>query len=1049
MATNHSRQTLPIKIPADGEAGSLTVIVGGKSANDAKSLADRNSGELEQACLALLSSRVFSELLPDERVDKETALAARRVTDALAVQGEAAINLENPASLLVERVAFASRGKRLHQRGPDLTHRLSLVTRAMLTGQCLTAQYNLRTRELHPYGVIVREPKIYLLAVETDEGQAENNGNSEPVIKQYLFNRFDSLDISTRPNNVPVDFNVKDYMDQGHMDVTIPELENTLGRQFELVLGVREHRNDALIRDLQDFALGNQQQAFIKADNDGNYLLTVPNQAPTYALSEWLLGRTDRVEVLQPAALRHYMLDRLQATTRLYAGDAEPLQPREIADLPESSAESEETELQLSDDKLPAPISRYASSNKANTLVAGLVVRILSEIRIDKHVLNDHDTWCIDPLFDGEIREFVKEEDVDGFRAWIKKQSDFLESEEPDHEDTLLVNVHDAAALIGLNEAETDLLCLAALLSISAPLRHAMSLINESPTEQDAYQIISMVTLQPIEDIINALQDSSTLRKSGLIGRCPISIISMQDVLKMPGAIVANLFAHHERLLGILSGLTQSSPEPQISQNDLEHLADQLTLAENYLKGASEQKVKACNILLWGRPGTGKTQLARYLSSKLSLNSYEVLSIAKNGQALREQERISSYMLIQAVLERTNESIVIFDEVENIIDPCFSVREEISKASLNELLESNPVPSIWISNSVEDVDPAYLRRFDMVIEVPVPDFAAKKRVAQRILNDVPFNGELLDAFLERSEVGPAFLKKIRRVAELAGATSEQDVSALATNLLDNEIAINGGMPAVLPGAISNRAQIPTLPYDFSLINASEDLGALANTIDSSMSVKFCLYGPPGTGKTAWAKKLADQLKRPAHVVQASDIKDKYVGESEKKIAKAFLRAEKEDAVLIFDEVDTFLRSRDEMKNEHSVSSTNQFLTSLENYNGLLVCSTNLMDNMDKASLRRFDFKVKFHYLTAAQANQLLVTTAGILGMNLTVNDLITRQCSLQGDTYAPGDYAVALKRSTIRTGETTLEQLCADIKAEAEIRNAKQHGRPIGFLHSA
>ncbi len=1049
MANNQSRKTISDKSPTDGESGGLTVIVGGKPANDTSYLADKDSEKLEQACLALLSSRVFSELLPNEQVGKETMLAARRVTDALIAPGEEAIQLENPASLLAERITFASRGKRLHQRGPDLTHRLSLVTQAMVTGQCLTVQYNLRTRELHPYGVVVREPKIYLLAVETGDFHTDSHDDSRPLIKQYLFNRFDSMAISSIPNNVPGDFSVSDYLDMGYMDVIIPELENALSRQFELVLGVREHNNDALIRDLQDFALGNQQQAFIKTNNDGNYMLTVPNQAPTYALIEWLLGRTDRVEVLQPAPLRHYLLDRLQATTRLYTEVAETQQASETVTSQALSAEREETESNLHENKPSVRVSRYAGSNKANTLVARLVVRILCEVNIDKQLLNSHDTWCIDPLFDGEIREFVNSEDIDGFRAWVKQQSDFLEAEEPDYEDTLLVNVHDAAALLSLNETETDLLCLAALLDNSAPLRHAMNLVNDSPTEQDAYQMISIVTTEPIEDIVIALQDSSTLRKSGLIGRCPISIISMQDMLKMPGAIVSNLFVNHERPLGVLSGLTQPSPEPQISQGDLEHLADQLTLAENYLKGASKQKAKACNILLWGRPGTGKTQLARYMGSKLSLNSYEVLSIARNGKALREQERMSSYMLIQAVLERTQESLVIFDEVENILDPCYSVKEEISKASLNALLESNPVPSIWISNSVEDVDPAYLRRFDMVIEVPVPEFDAKKRVAQRILNDVPLNGELLDAFLERGEVGPAFLKKIRRVAELSGATSEQEVGTLATRLLHNEIAIKGGVPVVLPGEDSNSEKIPTLPYDFSLINASEDLGALANTINAGMNVKFCLYGAPGTGKTAWARKLADQLKRPAHVIQASDIKDKYIGESEKKIARAFHRAEKEDAVLIFDEVDTFLRNREEQGSGHMVSLTNQFLTSLENHNGLLVCSTNLMDNMDTASLRRFDFKVKFHYLTAAQANQLLVTTATILGLEVTVSDVITHHCGLQGDTYAPGDYAVVLKRATIRSSDITLEQLCADIKAEAQIRNAKHSGRPIGFLHNA
>lgn len=1045
MAKNSPVHPLHESDASESKADSLATVGGDKSANESQYLSDSAPDKLQQACIAMLSSRVFSDLLSNDKVDQESIDAANRVATILNAQGEKIIPVDQTSGLLADRIAFTSRGKRLHQRCSDLTQRLALVTKAMLMNRCLTAQYNLRSRELHPYGLVIREPKIYVLATETPVEQADTPENTAPVIKQYLLNRFTSLTMSDTHSSVPEDFSVKHYIDAGHMDVNIPKLVTELGQQFELVLRVNEQNNDALIRDLQDFSLDNQQRAFINTDAQNNCLLTVPNQAPTYALSEWILGRTDRVEVIAPAALRHYLLDRLQATSRMYASDPEQISVSE--DNVALEAEHDKDESENPSNRQSIRRSNFASCSSKNTLVARYVLRILTEVRINHQLLDNGNIWAIDPLFDGAVRAFINQEDVAGFKDWVDEQAKLSEPEEADPLDPFSVNIHESGDLLQLSYIEKELLCLAALIHQNPELVAALRLMGDNPTEHDAIEIISTVIKQPAAEVADALRDVSILRKAGLIGRCPVSIISIQDLLNMPAPIANNLFTYHEKTLGILSGIVISSPEPELDTSDFEHLATQATMAISYLNGAINQNSTGCNILLWGPPGTGKTQLARHLIKQLAtISSWEVMSVASDGSALNELARISSYRLIQSVLGGSKESAIILDEAENILETSHSVSEAISKASLNDLLENNPVPSIWISNSVEEVDPAYLRRFDVVIEIPVPEISAKKRVAQRILNDIPFNGELLDAFLKRREVGPAFLQKVRRVAQLTGADTEQTVGTLATNLLHSEIAVSGGTPAVLPKSDDDRKALSSLPYDFSLINASEDLGALAATLVPGVNVKFCLYGPPGTGKTAWAKQLAEQMGKPSHVVQASDIQDKYVGESEKRIASAFSEAESKKAILIFDEVDTFLSDRSTQNNSYAVGITNQFLTSLENYNGLVVCSTNLMDNLDSAALRRFDFKVKFNYLTAAQANQMLVSTARLLGMELDVSDIVAGSFGLKADTYAPGDFAVVLKRSQIRTEEVTLAQLYADVTAEAEMRGTKENKAPMGFI---
>lgn len=97
----------------------------------------------------------------------------------------------------------------------------------------------------------------------------------------------------------------------------------------------------------------------------------------------------------------------------------------------------------------------------------------------------------------------------------------------------------------------------------------------------------------------------------------------------------------------------------------------------------------------------------------------------------------------------------------------------------------------------------------------------------------------------------------------------------------------------------------------------------------------------------------------------------YMGGSEKNIARAFREAEQEGALLLIDEVDSFLQDRRGAQRSWEVSMVNEMLTRMEAYSGVFIASTNLMDDLDQAALHRFDLKVKFDYLHAEQAWSLL------------------------------------------------------------------------------
>lgn len=171
-------------------------------------------------------------------------------------------------------------------------------------------------------------------------------------------------------------------------------------------------------------------------------------------------------------------------------------------------------------------------------------------------------------------------------------------------------------------------------------------------------------------------------------------------------------------------------------------------------------------------------------------------------------------------------------------------------------------------------------------------------------------------------------------------------------------------------SVTQRKSRSVSDFNITLLNTDTDLNRLAEQIVDSGAMQFslCLYGAPGTGKSAYARYLAERMGIEVVLKRASDLFSKWVGESEKAIAAAFREAEEKGAMLVFDEADSFLQDRKMLSESWEVSQVNEMLTWMESTTIPFVCTTNLMSSLDKASLRRFIFKVKYDYLTPAQVD---------------------------------------------------------------------------------
>jgi len=203
------------------------------------------------------------------------------------------------------------------------------------------------------------------------------------------------------------------------------------------------------------------------------------------------------------------------------------------------------------------------------------------------------------------------------------------------------------------------------------------------------------------------------------------------------------------------------------------------------------------------------------------------------------------------------------------------------------------------------------------------------------------------------------------------------------------------------------------------------------------------YGPPGTGKTALARHIARELGRECAVSRASDILNCFVGASEKNVAAAFRRAESEGTVLVIDEVDSLLYSRDTAVRSWESTLVNEFLTSLEEHCGFCICTTNRLKSIDAAALRRFSLKIPFGYAKPEQVETLYQSLlAPLASGRLKEGD---KKRLLEFSSLTPGDFKTVRSQFWLMDREEiSHRQLIDSLAAE---QNTKQNyaGRRVGF----
>ena len=568
-------------------------------------------------------------------------------------------------------------------------------------------------------------------------------------------------------------------------------------------------------------------------------------------------------------------------------------------------------------------------------------------------------------------------------------------------------------------------------LGASSALRNLVDELHLCELTDDIHR--SLLTLFGIEEevcfsYLRLLTNRGFIQSPSLTDTGDIAL-SEEQVRLLTRTKLKTIEAYLDRLL-------KESPSATFTLKDFSHL--DIETLHDYLRGAIKQRVSGVNILIYGDAGTGKTELARTLAHTLSMSLYETRTTNTNNKQIEERYdeegnsrlRLQYLSSMQGMLANHPTSMFVVDECESIF---LDSDQYFAKDTLHRLMESNPVPCIWITNHVMCLESSFIRRFKIVQEVGAIEGKYIQPLAKQAFKGLRLKQPYIDNLLTTSNITPSHIGNAAHVAKTMGRTG-QSAELVVSGVIQNTLKAASLLDAPL-------RYTSEMPFDVSLLNikqGKETVKQIGAALTNHAPVRILLSGEPGTGKTAYAHYLSQLYDLELVSVRCSDILSKYIGESETNIANIFHDAQQHGNALLLDEVDSILVSRERVTEQHNIQLINELLTQIECFEQPVFAATNYATLLDKAVLRRFDFKLEALCLTHEQRITLFKRVLSLKQLTRFEQQQLSTLTQLTA-----GDFAIVARRMRFQPDGDFRQQALALLIEE---NRHKQPNHPIGFV---
>ena len=359
--------------------------------------------------------------------------------------------------------------------------------------------------------------------------------------------------------------------------------------------------------------------------------------------------------------------------------------------------------------------------------------------------------------------------------------------------------------------------------------------------------------------------------------------------------------------------LVGSPCNARLCPGDFEHITEredvQRTLNAAKCKRCEREPASGINILLYGRPGTGKTEFAKTVAETagIALYSVEESGVGEEEPCDSERDRKADYRnklrMAQTLLQSMPRAAILYDEAEDALESSSGAR-----LANHRLLEANPVPTIYTMNSLKDLDESMLRRFSLVVRFNAHGPTRQTAILRRMLTESGIkdidSSVCAKRLVDEIECTPGILEKAIATTRLVGGT-EADVYRYCEQL-ERTVTTQYARPRLGPPVL---AELPWEAFSHLAKDAEDARKTLASaTHNMNKGINILLYGPPGTGKTEFARTLCGEVGARLYAVGANEVGPKSrrtVSRTEALDYALEALSHEPDAVIFFDEMEDF------------------------------------------------------------------------------------------------------------------------------------------------